>query len=346
MRKVLIVVLVMLLLPLSASAMDFSAPSAPESAEKYMPEENASFAQGLWQILKAAIAQIQPNIVEAAKICMSLIAITLLASLLQNFSAAAKNAVTLAMILTMSILLIKPSNVMLQLGTKTVEELSEYGKLLLPVMTAAMAAQGGATASAALYTGTTVFNTVLSSGISGIMVPMIHIFTVICIANHAIGEPVLGKISKFLKWIMTWFLKLTIYIFTGYIGITGVVSGTADAAAVKATKLAMSGFVPVVGSIISDASETVLVSAGIMKNSVGIYGLFAMLCICIGPFLEIGVHYLMLKATAAICNIWGSKKTVDLIGDFSATMGILLAMTGTTCLLLMISIVCFMKGIA
>ena len=135
------------------------------------------------------------------------------------------------------------------------------------------------------------------------------------------------------------------YIFTGYITITGVVSGSADQAALKAAKLTISGAVPVVGGILSDASEAVLVSAGVVKNAVGVYGLLAIAAIAMGPFLRIGVQYLLLKMTAAVCGVFGNKRTTELVGDFASAMGLLLAMTGAVCLILLISMVCFMKGV-
>ena len=143
---------------------------------------------------------------------------------------------------------------------------------------------------------------------------------------------------------MTWFLKIILYIFTGYMGITGVVSGTVDAAAVKATKLTISGMVPVVGGILSDASEAVIVGAGVMKSAAGVYGLLAMIAIWISPFLQIGLQYLLLKATAAVCAAFGEKRVTELVQCFSSAMGLLLAMTAVVCVLLMISTVCFMKG--
>jgi stage III sporulation protein AE len=148
------------------------------------------------------------------------------------------------------------------------------------------------------------------------------------------------------KWLMTWCLKIILYVFTGYMGITGVVSGATDAAAMKATKLTISGMVPVVGGILSDASEAILVGAGVMKNAAGIYGLLAVISICIQPFLQIGVQYLLLKLTGAVCGVLGCKEISKLIQDFSTAMGLLLAMTGSVCLLLLISIVCFMKGVS
>jgi len=136
-----------------------------------------------------------------------------------------------------------------------------------------------------------------------------------------------------------------LYIFTGYISITGIVSGSADAAAVKAVKIAISGIVPVVGNIISDASESILVSAGLMKNTVGIYGFLAVTAVWIGPFLQIGTQYILLKLTAAVSSVITGKNGSVLVRDLSGVMGFLLAMTGAVCLMLLISIVCFMKGV-
>jgi stage III sporulation protein AE len=150
--------------------------------------------------------------------------------------------------------------------------------------------------------------------------------------------------KDFVKWLMTWGLKVILYVFTGYMGITRVITGTADAAAIKAAKLTISGVVPVVGGILSDASEAVVLSAGVMKNAVGIYGLLAVIAIWITPFLQIGIQYLLLKATAALSETFGVKRCSDLIGRFAAAMGLLLAMTATVCFLLLISTICFMKG--
>jgi len=88
----------------------------------------------------------------------------------------------------------------------------------------------------------------------------------------------------------------------------------------------------------------VLIGAGIMKNAAGMYGIIAVLALFLEPFLRIGIHYLVLKITNLICGVFGEKQISALIGDYSSAMGMLLAVTGAMCLLLLISTVCFMKG--
>lgn len=346
MRKTILFFLVLIFCVSSVSAVEYEAPEAPKAIEDLVPDVPRSFGEDLWFIIKAAISKLHPDLAEAAGVSISLIAIMLFTSLLQSFTGIAKTSVELTSTLSISLLLINSTNSLIQLGIQTVEQLCEYGKLLIPVMTAALASEGGVTASTALYAGTVFFNTFLSAIISKLIVPMVYAYVALCVANSALGTDVLKKIRDFVRWLMTWCLKITIYLFTGYIGITGVICGTTDASAVKAAKLAISGFVPVVGSIISDASETILVSAGAIKNSVGVYGLLVIIALWIGPFLQIGVQYILLKITSSVCSVFGTKGAVDLIQDFSDVMSLLLAMTGTVCLLHLISTVCFMKGVS
>ena len=345
MKKVVILFLLLMLLPMQVSALELSPPEAPITAQQYMPDDTDSFAEGLWYIVRQAIRNTQPSLVEATRVALTLVATVLLTSILRNYSGASKYVVDLVAALCISISLVKSTNIMINLGVETVNEIIEYGKLLVPVMTAALAAQGGITSSASLYAGTALFNTVLSVGIGKLIIPLIYIYLTLCIAHSAIGEEVLKKLKSFCKWLITWCLKIVLYVFTGYLSITGVISGTTDATTLKAAKLAVSGAVPVVGNIISDASETILVSAGLVKNAVGIYGLLTVASMWIGPFVKIGTHYLLLKLVAAVCGTIGSKETVGLIDDFAGIMGFLVAMTGTVSLLLMVSTICYLKGV-
>ncbi len=346
MRKWIIYIVLLCSIVVPVAADDFQAPVAPETAQPYMPAETESFADGLLYVIKSAITALRPSLASVSSVCLSLIAAVLLVRILSNIAVEESGAIRLTGAVIIGLLLLVPVNSMVRLGTETVTEMSEYAKLLLPVMTAAMAAQGGVSSSAALYSGTIVFNSLLTTIIAKVVVPALYVFLCICIAGNAVKDDMLDKIRNIIKSAIIWSLKTVLYVFTGYISITGVVSGTVDASALKAARLTISGVVPVIGKVLSDTSETVLVSAGVMKNAAGVYGLLAIIAMFIGPFLEIGLMYLLLKLTEAVCNLFANKSTVDLIGSFTTGMGIILAMIGTVCVLLLVSLVCFMKGMS
>ncbi len=346
MRKVLILFILTSFLIFPVSAMEFTAPQVPEIGEQVMPNAYDTFGEGLWYVVRTALSKLQPSFASACVTCLSIIAVSLLTSLFSGFSASQERTIRLVGALMVGCLLLRQTDTFVHLSKEVIGELSNYGKLLLPVMATALAAQGGTTGAGAIYAGTLLFDTVLTSAISFLLIPLVYIYIALSFANAAFGNETLKELRAFVKWITTWALKIILYVFTGYIGITGVISGTTDAAAIKAAKLAISGVVPVVGSIISDASETILVSAGLMKNAVGIYGLIAIASVWIGPFLQVGIQYLLLKATAAVSTVIGGKDRAVLVRDFSVAMGFLLAMTGAVCVMLLISVVCFMKGVA
>lgn len=344
MKKWIFCFVLLFLLITPVSAMEFTAPTAPEAAQPYMPENTESFADGLWYILKSAVSMLRPELANASELCLLLITSVLLLSIVNSLSSGISGPTRMAGAVLIGVLLLDSVDTLIHLGADTVIQLSQYGKLLLPVMTAAVAAQGGTTSSTALFTGTVFFDSLLTTLITKFVVPGVYIYLCLGIAECAASHEMLKKIRDFTKWLMIWCLKIILYVFTGYMSITGVISGSVDASVLKATKLTLSGVVPVVGGILSDASETILLSAGFMKNSAGLYGIFALLAVCVSPFLQIGCQYLLLKISCAVCNVFGYKPAVELINTFSTGMRIVLAMTGTVCLLLLISLVCFMKG--
>ena len=320
------------------------APLVPQSGEAIMPD-TTSFSEGLFTLLRNGLERLHPDLSEAAGVSLSLIAVILLVSIIRLIPGSKLKTTEFAGAVAIGTLLLQSTNSLIHLGIQTVEEMSAYGKLLLSVMTSTLAAQGGVTSATALYAGTAFFDTLLTSILTGLLNPMVYIFLVLSTANAALGEDILKKMAGFVKWLSVWILKTVLYVFTGYMGITGVISGTTDAAALKAAKLTISGVVPVVGGILSDASEAVLVSAGMVRNAAGIYGILAVLAVFLLPFLKIGCHYILLKLTGAVCGVFGVKRCTELIGDFSAAMGLVLAMTGSVCLLQLISTVCFLRGV-
>ena len=345
MRKSLLLGLILLLLTSPVHAMDLRAPEPPASAEALMPENTGDIRSGIREMLFKAAEKLRPDLFEAGRISLSILAGAMMISLLKTFDGPIKKAADLAGTAAIAGGLLLTSHSMIRLGAETVIEISEYGKLLLPVMTGALAAQGGITKSTALFAGTAGFMALLSGLISSILIPLTYLYLAFSTGSAALSQDSLKKIRDLIKSMISWSLKTVITVFTTYISLTGVITGTTDAAALKAAKATVSTVVPVVGGILSGASETMLLSAAVLKNAAGLYGIFAILAIFLDPFLRILTDYWMLKATGAVCSIFGPGAVSDLLEDFSKGMGLLLAMTGTGCIMMLLGTVCFMKGV-
>ena len=345
MIRLLFGILFALSLSIPASASEIQAPEVPESAMDIMPENTDSFGNALVELLRKGILLIQPELDGALRTCSGILICALLYSILPILSEKLTEPMAVAWSVALGTVMLQRTGTMIGHAADALRQICDYGKLLCPVLTTALAAQGGITASAALYTGTIAFITLLSILVSRLLIPLVYLFLLFSVAGSAIGEGFFRNLADGVKHLLTWLLKTLLIVFTTYMSVTGVVSGTTDAAALKTAKVTLSSVVPVVGGILSDASESVLVSMGILKNAAGIYGILAVLALFMGPFVKVGVQYLLLKGSAALCSLFGDKRISSLIGDFSTAMGLLVAMVAAGCVLILISTVCYLKGI-
>ena len=292
--KGLLIFLLIGLLAVPVSAAELTPPQVPESGSAYMPQNTASFPEALGELFQKAVRFLRSDWAEALKTGVSVIVIALLAAMLEPLSEQAGKWGILCGTAAICVKLLTGVHSLMNQGTQTIRQLSDYGKLLLPVMTAGLAAQGGATSAGVLYTATAFADAVLTSLMSEVFVPCVYLYLGLSAADCFLDKQVLSKTAAFLKSAITWCLKILLTVFTTYVGISGAVAGTTDAALLKTAKVTISSVVPVVGGILSDASEAVLTGAEFMKNSAGIYGILAILAIVVHPFLRTGIYYLVL----------------------------------------------------
>jgi stage III sporulation protein AE len=128
-------------------------------------------------------------------------------------------------------------------------------------------------------------------------------------------------------------------LFVAYLSLTGVISAATDAVTTKALKTTIQTVLPVVGSIIADASETVLAGASILRNAVGIFGLLAVVATCLLPFLRLAANYLLYKAAAGLAGAIADSRITKLVNAVSTAFGMMLGLVGASALMLFISII-------
>jgi len=350
MRKLMLILVIMCLLTPMALAGEIETDALTqelgEEAAELLPEYEPSGTVDFWQSLKnmffGAFQKASGSMKSALGLCAVVLALLTLCSVSQ-MSEKAANAIVLAGALGITAAMMGEFGAMVQLAKRTLEEMSDYSACYLPIMASSTVLSGGISSSGVLYGGTVLFSQLLMRLISTLLIPGIYFFIAVATAESALESQMLKEIKEFIGWLISKSLRIVMYVFIGYMTITGVIGGTTDATTVKATKAAVSGMIPVVGGIVSDASESLIASAAMLKSSVGIFGMLAVLAICIVPFLRVGVQYLMLKVTSAVSATVGLDAHVRLVKSFSQAMGYLLGMCGAYVLMLLISSVCFLK---
>ena len=313
------------------------AASVPDSVTDALPPEAAArlegldegtdhtaWSEGLSRLWQEALQYLGDALREKASGAALLLGVVLLCSVAESFFAAAEQPAV-------------PQFVPMA-GVETMEELDVFAKALLPTLSAAVAASGGIASAGAKQVATVYFTNLLLTVIRKLLLPLLYACIAAAAADAMVPGHSLKKIGAGISKAVTWALTASMVVFTGFLTLTGAATGAADAMTVQMTRSAIATAVPVVGSIISEATGTVLAGAGVLKGAIGIFGMLAVLSICLTPFLSMAVQYLLYKLTAFLAGTVTEGPLAGLIDALGTAFGLMLGMTGSCALLLLISI--------
>ena len=361
MRKIILTILMLLLLSTRALAVDVTQQQLDaldtDEIEQSLDEQTQEILDGfslddatdgdkgiekIWNAVVENFDGIFKSGLRSA--CMILIVAVLCAVVKVSFNGYDTYCV-LAGVLAVATISISDVNSFIGLGKETLDSIETFSTMLLPTLSAATTATGAIASSAAKYAAAMLFMNILMDVSVKIIMPIIYAYTASGIAAAAMGGDGLKSAAAMLKWIALTMMKAIIIIFVTYLAITGVISGTSDAATVRVAKTAISTVLPVVGGIISDATDTVLAGASIIKNTIGVFGLIATAAICVLPFLRLGINYLLYKACAGLTGAIADKRMCDAVDTISTAFGMILGLVGSSAIMLFLSVISFMKAV-
>lgn len=348
--------LIMLMtLPVSAAELPEDLLDAvPKSASKLLEDMDYSgtdpLGSGAMRILENAGMQLKGLLRQRLKSVAAVLLTALLCGVVSGFrqgtgSDSGMDITLMAGALSVTLLTIGSLDVLLDMGRQTIEEISMFSKVLLPTLAAVTAASGAMGTASVYQVATAFFVDILLQLIQELLVPMIYLYIGIMVAGTILSDGRLHGVAAALKKVAVWLLSTSLLLFTLYLSVTKVISGSTDSAALKVTKAAISGAVPVVGSILSDAAETVLAGAGMLKGTMGIFGMLAVLAMCIHPFLQLGTQYLLYKLAAFLAAVAAPPALCKLIDGLGSVFGLVLGMTGACGMLLLVSILSFVAAV-
>ena len=367
MKNLFNIIFIVMLLPtfiLSASAEDIYTDAAKEfgagmldegltAEEKSICGEfnahgNYDVGNALAKLWRGFIAKLSIEIRANVQYCVSLAVLALLCSL-GTAMCANKD---ISDFLEISVCAVASLQIMGGVGgivNETLEamyRLSDYSKAALPVVFTAAAAGGAVSSAATKFAAVSFALDVLMSISQKLIIPTVNAFLAMIIANSMFPNAILNAVQKVCKWICGTLMTAMTLAFTAYINMIGAIGAAVDSSAVKTARTFISGALPVVGGMISDASAMLLSAAGVIKNCAGVYGLIAVSVMCAGPFALLSVKMLLYKGVAATADSLQISRLSALYNGMSNAMGLLLGLLGSCGIMLFISLTAGMKAVS
>lgn len=145
----------------------------------------------------------------------------------------------------------------------------------IPVMVGIMVASGQTVTASSYQITMTCAGQVISGLCTSILVPLMNTMLGIAVISSISPKLRLGSVCDVIYKIIKWCLGISTSIFTALLTLQNLVTAPADNVGGKTAKLALSSFVPIVGSALGDAFNTVHSCVKLLKSGVGAFGILA-----------------------------------------------------------------------
>lgn len=170
---------------------------------------------------------------------------------------------------------------------------------------------------------------ILSGSLMTIFVNFIMPLFVFCLVFTVVGNlssnVKLNKFSGLFQSVFKWTIGLVFTLFSAFLTIQGITAGSYDGLSIRTTKYAMKSYIPFVGGYLADGLNLILTSSVLVKNAVGMAGLFLLFSTIISPILKILLLKLVLSLSAGILEPICDKRVVDFLSGISKCLSMLIA---------------------
>ncbi len=222
--------------------------------------------------------------------------------------------------------------------TRLIEELSLFMLSFIPVFSGAAAA-AGRPASALVYYGVVFSGVQFFSQIAGsLILPLISIFLALGFTASVTDVIQAEPLAKGVRSCALWMLSLCLTIFIGLLTIKGLVSAAADGVTVRAAKFALSSFVPVVGSALSEAYTSLFSCMGLVKSTIGVFGILVMAVVFLPLVIRLGLYLLSLQLAATVADLLAEKRAGAVMRTASSALSVLLGLVISYGMMILVSV--------
>ncbi|WP_407268346.1 stage III sporulation protein AE [Radiobacillus sp. PE A8.2] len=255
------------------------------------------------------------EVIVNGKLLGTLIMLTLFCMVLQTFQTALESQtvskVAYAIVyLVLIVLALSSFQLAASYAKDTIDMMSGFMMALLPLMLGLMATFGSLI-SVSFFQPVIVFLIHISVVlVSKIVIPLFFLSALLHIVSTLNENYKVTQLADLLKNTGLGLLGIFLSIFLGVMSVQGAASAIQDGVVMKTTKFVTGNFIPVVGRMFTDATDTVLSASLLLKNAVGIVGVIILLALVLFPALKIFVIALIYKVTSALLQPIGNGPVV------------------------------------
>lgn len=229
-----------------------------------------------------------------------------------------------AAVLCISVLVANEVWQCVSVSVNVIKGCSAFMLSFVPVFATVVALSGKAITAASMSALLLGVTEMVSSVSSFAVLPLMGGYLALSIASGV--SPLInssGIVESFKKLSM-WIMSLLGSLFIGVLGIQTAVNSASDSVTLRTTKFILGTCVPVAGGVLSEAISTVSASVGLLRSSIGIYGVVALLFMLIPIVIELVLWRCVLMLDIALSEMFSLAKISGILRAVDSMLSVLL----------------------
>lgn len=220
---------------------------------------------------------------------------------------------------------------------ETVQQVTVFLTAYVPVYGAVMVAGGRAVGAASYQTTLLIAAQLLLWLVRGLVFPMLLVSVALgCVGSVSEGF-CLDRLSGGLHKVILWALGLFSTLFSGLLSLQQMVAAAGDSVSSRVVKFSLSSFVPVVGGVLSEAYNTVVGCGGLLRSTVGAFGVLSVVLVVLPPLLSCVCWNVGLNLAGGAAALFGLTPLDSLCRAAAGAVKVLIAVLAVFALLMILS---------
>lgn len=248
----------------------------------------------------------------------------LLSAFLQSLKAESDDSVnmiysTATALLVATVVLVKLTSTV-SLASMAISVASNFVYAFIPVFCSIVVASGGITTGFSTNTTLLILAQGLSFISSNVFMPIVNCYLALGVTSSLRYELNLDKLLSSVKKIITTCISFVSGVFVSVLSVKTAVAGRADMLGLRSIRFAINSVVPVIGSSISEGLLSIQAYSSLIKSSVGIVGVVAVVLVFLPSIIEVVLWRISLTLCVIVSDIFGDKSVSAVLNAFLNTL--------------------------
>ncbi len=248
----------------------------------------------------------------------------LLSAFLQSLKAESDDSVnmiysTATALLVATVVLVKLTSTV-SLASMAISVASNFVYAFIPVFCSIVVASGGITTGFSTNTTLLILAQGLSFISSNVFMPIVNCYLALGVTSSLRYELNLDKLLSSVKKIITTCISFVSGVFVSVLSVKTAVAGRADMLGLRSIRFAINSVVPVIGSSISEGLLSIQAYSSLIKSSVGIVGVMAVVLVFLPSIIEVVLWRISLTLCVIVSDVFGDKSVSAVLNAFLNTL--------------------------